>query len=89
MLHTVWTYIEHLSSLLWLDPWPLCRDWTREERNKWEQIDRQEQFELADHANAATTPQEQSLPGTALTVLARHPISVRLHHCKQASAQTS
>ena len=88
MLHTLWTYIEHLPLLLSRDPGSLSRDWTSEERNKWEQVDRQEQYELADHANAATTPQEHSLPGTALTVLARHPISVRLHHCKQASAQT-
>lgn len=39
------------------------RDRTPQEQAVWEQRDRQEQAELAAHANAATTSQENSLPG--------------------------
>ena len=41
-----------------------CREWSSEERAVWEERDRQEQVDLAGHANAPTTPQEQHLPGT-------------------------
>ncbi|DBA95296.1 TPA: hypothetical protein ACH3X3_013188 [Trebouxia sp. C0006] len=39
------------------------RGWTAEEKAEWEQVDRLEQAELADHANAPTTLQEHTLPG--------------------------
>lgn len=39
------------------------RGWTAEEKAEWEQVDRLEQAELADHANAPTTLQEHTFPG--------------------------
>ncbi|KAA6423321.1 MAG: Peptide-N(4)-(N-acetyl-beta-glucosaminyl)asparagine amidase [Trebouxia sp. A1-2] len=39
------------------------RGWTAEEKAEWEQLDRLEQAELADHAKAPTTLQEHTLPG--------------------------
>ncbi|KAL0026255.1 hypothetical protein WJX77_006348 [Trebouxia sp. C0004] len=39
------------------------RGWTAQEKTDWEQVDRLEQAELADHANAPTTLQEHTLPG--------------------------
>ena len=41
----------------------LCRQWSAEERQVWEERDRQEQAELAGHANASVTAEEEALPG--------------------------
>lgn len=64
-----------------------CRGWTAEEKAEWEQVDRLEQAELADHANAPTTLQEHTLPGADGKICCRlfpqppPPPSVESHIC--------
>lgn len=45
------------------------REWGEAERQVWEERDRVEQAELAGHANAPVTAEEEALPGACYSPL--------------------